>query len=171
MQRQRMKKAKQIEKVVVKLAQFHKEVQKPFDKDGVPVVYQIGETTIIGEETVRKTDLGFITGYYPTNKKRYFPESDIFQFYESAVSFSIARQRGLTQVSREIPLYDKLAYKYQFDQTNYIRLLRSAIKKRDVFTAELYKLRLDESIRHYQASRERLDQLCFRAKYKHNTSG
>lgn len=171
MQRQRMKQAKQIEKVVVKLAQFHKEVQKPFDKDGVPVVYQVGDTTVIGEETVRKTDLGFITGYYPTNKKRYFPESDTFQYYESAVSFSIARQRGLTRVAREIPLYDKLVYKYQFDQSNYIRLLRSAIKKRDVFTAELYKLRLEESIRHHQTSRERLDQLCFRAKYKHNTSG
>ena len=171
MQRQRMKKAKQIEKVVVKLAQFHKEIQKPFDKDGVPMVYQIGDTTVIGEETVRKTDIGFVTGYYPTNKKRYFPESDTFQYYESAVSFSIARQRGLTKLAREIPLYDKLVYKYQFDQANYIRLLRVALKKRDVFTAELYKLRLEESMRHHRHSREQLDQLCFRAKYKHNTSG
>ena len=171
MQRQRMKQAKQIEKVVVKLAQFHKEAQKPFDKDGVPVVYQVGDTTVIGEETVRKTDMGFVTGYYPTNKKRYFPESDIFQYYESAVAFSIARQRGMTRVSREIPQYDKLAHKYQFDQTNYLRLFRSALNKRDVFTAELYKLRLEESMHYYQRSREQLDQLCFRAKYKHNTSG
>ena len=94
MQRQRMKKARQIEKVVVKLAQFHKELQKPIDKDGVPVVYQVGDTTVIGQETVRKTDLGFVTGYYPTNTKRYSPESETFQYYESAVSFTIARQRG-----------------------------------------------------------------------------
>ena len=148
--------------IAATLKRFHKETQNQFDS---AIIYQVGNTTVVGDSVIKTVSDGFEVGIHPACFTTFGYENPVFSRFESALCFCLARHDDLYQLANDIIIADRKVSELYFDQQNFSRLLKLAIKKQNYFKENFYKTKLEEVTTQLKIHLRKLNLLCQKAKY------
>ena len=155
-----------IKKLSTKLSELHaKEAEEYNLITGNFITYKMGETYIAGDEIIVPDRGMFRLSSLPINKRHLDIEPKVFAYLPSALTYSVAYQRGWINICLLVEDRDKRMAEAEHDVHLFKIKSKKSLEKKDFEKNAIYVARLSAAQSHYTKIKNELSILSKKARY------
>lgn len=154
------------QKLVESLAKLHnKEAEQRTLLTGEILTYKVGDTIVIGNEVITPTKGMYRLSSNTLNENKKDIGFHYFSYLQSAMTYSVAQQRGWLGICLEVADYDKRMANAESDIVVFTSKAKK-VKKVDPEKYGIYMARLASAKNRFITSQSKLKVLAKKAKYR-----